>query len=339
MHLLTVCRFLCSHGCLYCCRCKALAWLVYIFRVSLVDPETHSPWVVTVILRMFYLGNLGLSRSKYASGRIDIHPIWQIWQFRGGVFISFFILNWFLYIGVVNYDSMIVLCSCGIHKRFCLWCLSVWEIRIIYPNFQTSGYQWLKWCSFLRQGCRYWWYQRDNASGRIFDVKWCRCLWCKGAVEYFYKGMVWYLEFPREGFRNNIFVTLMCCEFRDFLLLTRVKLSQTATSLCDSAFAGSHDTLWIHPIALKLSVNENMCNPFPSCRIVIYIDIAGARNSNKFSVSLHAILMDLSIAMLSRYRCSLQCYILMNLTVLLPLFWRRLCCCVGPPLWWHIGEN
>ena len=40
-------------------------------------------------------------------------------------------------------------------------------------------------------------------------------------------------------------VPLMCCEYRDVLLLTRVHTSQQATESCDSEFTGSKDALCI----------------------------------------------------------------------------------------------
>ena len=46
MQLRTVFQWMCSDGCLYACRCKALAWLVYIFGVLLVGPDTYSSYFV-----------------------------------------------------------------------------------------------------------------------------------------------------------------------------------------------------------------------------------------------------------------------------------------------------
>ena len=40
-------------------------------------------------------------------------------------------------------------------------------------------------------------------------------------------------------------VTLMCCEYRDASLLTRVHTSQRATESCDYAFTGSNNALCI----------------------------------------------------------------------------------------------
>ena len=51
-----------------------------------------------------------------------------------------------------------------------------------------------------------------------------------------------------------------------------------------------------------------------------------------------ATLMEFFIAMLSHYLCSLQCYILRNLNKVCLMVWKRLCCWLGPPWWWHVGE-
>ena len=64
-------------------------------------------------------------------------------------------------------------------------------------------------------------------------------------------------------------VPLMCCEYRDALLLTIFHPSQRATASCDSAFTGSKDVLCIHPSELELSVNAKMCEPCPIFRMVM----------------------------------------------------------------------
>ena len=71
----------------FACRFKTLAYLVYIFGVLLVYPDTCSPWVFSSVLRMFDLRNIGLVSSRGASVRTQIHPIWRIWQFHGGLFV------------------------------------------------------------------------------------------------------------------------------------------------------------------------------------------------------------------------------------------------------------
>ena len=65
------------------------------------------------------------------------------------------------------------------------------------------------------------------------------------------------------------YVPLMCCEYRDVLLLTRVHPGQRATASYDSMFTGSKYALCIHPNAPELSVNAKMWDPCPSCRMVM----------------------------------------------------------------------
>ena len=81
------------------------------------------------------------------------------------------------------------------------------------------------------------------------------------------------------------YVPLMCCEYRDVSLLKSFHISQQATSLCDSTFTGSKDALCIQPSDLELSLNSNMCDPCPSCRMFMQMVIADARNSRRFNVS------------------------------------------------------
>ena len=83
--------------------------------------------------------------------------------------------------------------------------------------------------------------------------------------------IVWYdLWKYRERDSAIMFsVPLLCCEYRDVLLLTCVHPIQRDTVLCDSAFTGSKDDLCIHPSALELSVNSKMCDPCTICRIVM----------------------------------------------------------------------
>ena len=112
----------------------------------------------------------------------------------------------------------------------------------------------------------------DAAINDIQEITFLRgCLMCKGAavcgsriwLEFFVS--VWYdLWKSRERESTMMFyVPSMCCEYRDFLLLTSVHTSQHTAESCDSAFTGSKDALCIQLIALVLSVNANMCNPSP----------------------------------------------------------------------------
>ena len=60
---------------LYMCR---TSYAGITFVVSLLGSAFFSPWVVSVIIRMFDLSNLGLDCSKGTSGRKQIHPILRI---------------------------------------------------------------------------------------------------------------------------------------------------------------------------------------------------------------------------------------------------------------------
>ena len=80
-------------------------------------------------------------------------------------------------------------------------------------------------------------------------------------------------------------VPLICCDYRDVQLLMRVHPIQRDTSLCDSAFIVSKDALYIYPSALEMSVNSKMWDPCPSCRMVMQMVTANARNSRRFNVS------------------------------------------------------
>ena len=86
-------------------------------------------------------------------------------------------------------------------------------------------------------------------------------------------------------------IPLMCCEYRDVLLLTSVHPSQRAPELWDSVFTGSKDALCIQPSVLELSVNAKICDPCPICRMVIYMVATNTRNSRRFNVRfpLHAV--------------------------------------------------
>ena len=64
-------------------------------------------------------------------------------------------------------------------------------------------------------------------------------------------------------------VPLMCCDYWDVSLLTSVHPIQRAAASWDSAFTGSKDALCIQPSALELSVNSNMCDPYPIFRMVM----------------------------------------------------------------------
>ena len=62
---------------------------------------------------------------------------------------------------------------------------------------------------------------------------------------------------------------LMCCEFRDILLLMRVQLIQRDMALCDSASNESKDALCIQLSVVEIPVNAKMFEPCTSCMIVV----------------------------------------------------------------------
>ena len=88
-----------------------------------------------------------------------------------------------------------------------------------------------------------------------------------------------------EGIRDDFYVPLMCCEYRNVSLLTSFHPIQHATTSCDSSFTGSKDAFCIQPSDLELSVNVKMCDLCPICRMVMYMVSAVARNSRRFKVS------------------------------------------------------
>ena len=55
-----------------------------------------------------------------------------------------------------------------------------------------------------------------------------------------------------------LLVPLMCWEYRDTLLLTRLHLSHRSTVSWVSSLTGSNEAFCIHPRALKLSVKARM---------------------------------------------------------------------------------
>ena len=78
---------------------------------------------------------------------------------------------------------------------------------------------------------------------------------------------------------------LIFFECMDVSLLTRVHPSQQATALCDYAFTGSKYALCIQTSAMELSVNAKICDPYPICRMVMYMVIVNAMNSRRLNVS------------------------------------------------------
>ena len=78
-------------------------------------------------------------------------------------------------------------------------------------------------------------------------------------------------------------IPLICWEYRDASLLTRVKPIHRSTVSWGSSSTGSNKDLWIHPEELELSVKARMWDPFPSCCMVMYIDVSEASNSSSFN--------------------------------------------------------
>ena len=84
-------------------------------------------------------------------------------------------------------------------------------------------------------------------------------------------GMIWLKLFvsvwsdpwkSRERESTMMFsVLLMCCEYRDVLLMTNAHPSQRDTESWDYAFTGSKDELCIQPSEMELSVSAKMCDP------------------------------------------------------------------------------
>ena len=110
-------------------------------------------------------------------------------------------------------------------------------------------------------------------------------MWWDGEVDFFVR--VWsdmQTSLERES-AMMFYDTLMCCEYRDVSLLTRVQPSQRAMASCDYSLTGSKYAFRIQPSAMDLSMNDKICEPCTSCRIVMYIDIDNARNYNKFDVN------------------------------------------------------
>ena len=77
MGLQSVGQWICSYVCLSTCRCEVLAFLVYIFDVSLLGPAFCSPLVVSIRLRMFGMSPLGSGLPEGASIRTQLHSIWS----------------------------------------------------------------------------------------------------------------------------------------------------------------------------------------------------------------------------------------------------------------------
>ena len=111
--------YLCSGGSAVSCKCETLAWLGWHYGVL---------W--------------GLCCPKIESGRIQIHLIWQLWQFHGEVWISllgkidfFALMTWMTTPGLSC--ILVVLCP-GI----CSWRLFMWVMYTIFTSFHNDWYWW-----------------------------------------------------------------------------------------------------------------------------------------------------------------------------------------------------
>ena len=117
---------------------------------------------------------------------------------------------------------------------------------------------------------------KDAASNDIQEITFLGiCLMCNDAAVC--GGRIWLKMFVsvwsvlwKSCKRVSVMmfsVTLMCCEYRDDLLLTIVRPSQSDNTLWDYAFTWSKDALCIQTSALELSVNAKICDPCPICRM------------------------------------------------------------------------
>ena len=155
----------------------------------------------------------------------------------------------------------------------------------IYPSYQNSGCSVFGNAVFCVDASASYYTQEITYMGGC--LMWNYAAVCGGRMWLNFFVRVWsdmWKSLERES-EMMFSVPLMCCDNRDVLLLNRVKLIQWDRSSCDSTYTGSKDALCIQPSALKLSVNSKICSPFVGCKIVMYIDIADARNYNRFSVS------------------------------------------------------
>ena len=119
---------------------------------------------------------------------------------------------------------------------------------------------------------------KSDASSDIQEIAslggclmWKNAVLCGGRVRLKYFLRVWsdmWKYFERES-AMMFSVPLLCCDYRDVLLLTRVHPRQQDTASCDYSFDGSKYALCIQPRTLELSVNANMCEPCTSCRMVM----------------------------------------------------------------------
>ena len=179
------------------------------------------------------------------------------------------VTDWFLCTEAANDDMRIVLCSCGTPPRNLSAMPYFLECALYIPVSRLLGRSGFG----DAVGC-----VDDDNSNDIQDITFLGgfSMWNDAAV---CGGRIWLKVFVsvwsdmwkyRERESVMIFsVPLMCCEYRDVSLLTRVHPIQKATESCDSTFTRSKDALCIQPSALGLSMNATMFDPCPSCRMVM----------------------------------------------------------------------
>ena len=94
---------------------------------------------------------------------------------------------------------------------------------------------------------------------------------CGGRIRLNFFVSLWYdmWKYRRRESAMIFSVTFICCEYMDVSLLMRVHPIHQAMSSCDYAFTGSKEALCIQPSALEMSKNAKMCEPCPSCRMVM----------------------------------------------------------------------
>ena len=90
----------------------------------LLGTPFFSPSVVSVIIIMFYLRNLGFGQSKGAFKRVQIHKK-AGFKVPWSGFCFLVVLNWFLCTEAENDDTMIFYVLVESPPIFCLPCLNV----------------------------------------------------------------------------------------------------------------------------------------------------------------------------------------------------------------------
>ena len=141
MRMLWVDLWLWSNDNYVYCICAAKSWTGFISGVWWWGALICSPLIAYVRSVVFDLLCLGLGRSKETFRRTQIHPIWQPWLWRGGVWIYLFWQNGFF----AMIPRMMTLVLSYIHVGFCpVICpqiLRVWVKCTIFSSFYTAWLQ------------------------------------------------------------------------------------------------------------------------------------------------------------------------------------------------------